>query len=116
LPSDGQPAEGPVLYGHKTVTFTAPKPGQLISRDSATVGMLEVADIGSPASLIEEIGKSPLRWVEPQEFAQLPLVRNVDSHKGLYGHALVVAGSLGKSGAPVMAGYAALRSGGGFVT
>jgi hydroxyethylthiazole kinase-like uncharacterized protein yjeF len=116
LPSDGQPAEGPVVYAHKTVTFTAPKSGQLISRDSAAVGMLEVVDIGSPASLIEEIGKSSLRWIEPGEFAQLPLVRTVDSHKGLYGHALVVAGSLGKSGAAVMAGYAALRAGAGLVT
>jgi|GraSoi2013_100cm_1033763.scaffolds.fasta_scaffold04812_3 NAD(P)H-hydrate epimerase len=116
LPSDGQPAEGPVLYAHKTVTFTAPKPGQLISRDSAAVGVLEVANIGSPASLVEEIGHGPLRWVEPQEFAQLPLVRSVDSHKGLYGHALVVAGSLGKSGAAVMAGYATLRAGAGLVT
>jgi ADP-dependent NAD(P)H-hydrate dehydratase / NAD(P)H-hydrate epimerase len=116
LPSDGQPAEGPVVYAHKTVTFTAPKPGQLISRDSSAVGVLAVADIGSPASLIEEIGKSSLRWVEPHEFAQLPLVRTVDSHKGLYGHVLVVAGSLGKSGAAVMAGYAALRAGAGLVT
>jgi NAD(P)H-hydrate epimerase len=105
-----------VVHAHKTVTFTAPKPGQLISRDSAAVGMLEVADIGSPASLVEEIGKSSLRWVEPLEFARLPLVRTVDSHKGLYGHALVVAGSLGKSGAAVMAGYAALRAGAGLVT
>ena len=116
LPSDGQPADGPVLYAHKTVTFTAPKPGQLTSRDSAAVGILEIADIGSPASLIEEIGKSSLRWVEPHEFAGLTLVRTVDSHKGLYGHALVVAGSLGKSGAAVMAGYAALRAGAGLVT
>jgi NAD(P)H-hydrate epimerase len=116
LPSDGQPAEGPVLYAHKTVTFTSPKPGQLISRDSAAVGILEVADIGSPASLIEEIGKGSLRWVEPHEFAGLPLVRTVDSHKGLYGHALIVAGSLGKSGAAVMAGYAALRAGAGLAT
>ena len=116
LPSDGQPAEGPVLYAHKTVTFTGPKPGQLISRDSAAVGVLEVANIGSPASLIEEIGKSSLRWIEPQEFAELPLVRTVDSHKGLYGHTLVVAGSLGKSGAAVMAGYAALRAGAGLAT
>jgi ADP-dependent NAD(P)H-hydrate dehydratase / NAD(P)H-hydrate epimerase len=116
LPSDGQPADGRVLYAHKTVTFTAPKPGQLISRDSAALGMLEVANIGSPASLVEEIGQGPLRWVEPQEFAQLPLVRSVDSHKGLYGHALVVAGSLGKSGAAVMAGYGALRAGAGLVT
>jgi NAD(P)H-hydrate epimerase len=116
LPSDGQPAEGPVLYAHKTVTFTSPKPGQLISRDSAAVGILEVADIGSPTSLIEEIGKGSLRWVEPREFAGLPLVRTVDSHKGLYGHALIVAGSLGKSGAAVMAGYAALRAGAGLAT
>src|SRR5258705_3414726 len=116
LPSDGQPAEGPVLYAHKSVTFTAPKPGQLISRDSAAVGILEVADIGSPASLIEEIGKGSLRWAEPHEFAGLPLVRTVDSHKGLYGHALIVAGSLGKSGAAGMAGYAALRAGAGLAT
>src|SRR5712671_5793500 len=116
LPSDGQPAEGPVLYAHKTVTFTSPKPGQLISRDSATVGILEVANIGSPALLIEEIGKGSLRWVEPHEFAGLPLVRTVDSHKGLYGHALIVAGSLGKSGAAGMAGYAALRAGAGLAT
>jgi len=116
LPSDGQPAEGPVLCAHRTVTFTAPKPGQLISRDSAAVGMLEVADIGSPSSLVEEIGQGPLRWVEPQEFAQVALVRAVDSHKGLYGHALVVAGSLGKTGAAVMAAYAALRAGAGLVT
>jgi ADP-dependent NAD(P)H-hydrate dehydratase / NAD(P)H-hydrate epimerase len=116
LPSDGQPAEGPVLCAHKTVTFTAPKPGQLISRDSPTVGMLQVVSIGSPPLLIEEIGRGALRWLEPQEFAHFPLVRPVDSHKGLYGHALVVAGSLGKSGAAVMAGYAALRAGAGLVT
>jgi hydroxyethylthiazole kinase-like uncharacterized protein yjeF len=116
LPSDGQPAEGPVLRVHKTITFTAPKPGQLISRDSAAVGTLEVAGIGSPAGLVEEIGHGPLRWVEPQEFAQLPLVRTIDSHKGLYGHALIVAGSLGKTGAAVMAAYAALRAGAGLVT
>jgi len=105
-----------VMYAHKTLTFTAPKPGQLLSRDSASVGTLQVADIGSPSVLVEEIGKTPLRWVEPSEFAELPLVRTVDSHKGMYGHALIVAGSRGKSGAAVMAGYAALRAGAGLVT
>jgi NAD(P)H-hydrate epimerase len=116
LPSDGQAAEGPVLHAHRTVTFTAPKPGQLISRDAAAVGALEVVGIGSPAALVEEIGQSGLRWIEPKEFADFPLVRTVDSHKGLYGHVLVVAGSLGKSGAAVMAGYTALRAGAGLVT
>jgi ADP-dependent NAD(P)H-hydrate dehydratase / NAD(P)H-hydrate epimerase len=116
LPSDGQPAEGPVLYAHKTVTFTAPKPGQLIPPDADAVGALKVVSIGSPPSLIEEIGKGTLRWIEPQEFASLPLVRAWDSHKGLYGHVLVVAGSLGKSGAAVMSSHAALCVGAGLVT
>ena len=116
LPSDGQAVEGPLLYAHKTVTFTAPKPGQLISRDADAVGALKVVSIGSPATLIDEIGKGPLRWIEPQEFASLPLVRAWDSHKGLYGHVLVVAGSLGKSGAAVMSSHAALCAGAGLVT
>jgi ADP-dependent NAD(P)H-hydrate dehydratase / NAD(P)H-hydrate epimerase len=116
LPSDGPNAEGPVLKAHHTVTFTAPKPGQLISHGASAVGRLEVADIGSPGALVDEIGQGLLRWIEPQEFSGLPLVRPVDSHKGLYGHILVVAGSVGKSGAAVMAGHAALRAGAGLVT
>ena len=116
LPSDGQDAEGPVLHVHHTVTFTAPKPGQLISADAVAAGALRTADIGSPWSLIEELGASDLRWVEPRDFANFPLVRTVDSHKGLYGHALIVAGSLGKSGAAAMASYGALRAGAGLVT
>jgi ADP-dependent NAD(P)H-hydrate dehydratase / NAD(P)H-hydrate epimerase len=116
LPADGQPAEGPVLYAHKTVTFTAPKIGQLTSTDCAAAGSLEVVNIGSPTSLVEEVGKGSLRWSEPQEFAQFPLIRTADSHKGLYGHVLVVAGSLGKPGAAVMSGYAGLCAGAGLVT
>ncbi len=116
LPADGGDAEGPVLRAHHTVTFTAPKPGQLISHDASAVGHLEVVDIGSPGSLVDEIGQGTMRWIEPQEFAGLPLVRSVDSHKGLYGNVLVVAGSVGKSGAAIMAGHAALRAGAGLVT
>jgi hydroxyethylthiazole kinase-like uncharacterized protein yjeF len=116
LPSDGQTAEGPVLRVHHTVTFTAPKVGQLVSRDSEAVGSLRVVNIGSPAALVEEVGQGALRWAEPEEFADLPLVRTTDGHKGLYGHILVVAGSLGKSGAAIMSGSAALWAGAGLVT
>jgi hydroxyethylthiazole kinase-like uncharacterized protein yjeF len=116
LPSDGQRAEGPVLRAHRTVTFTAPKVSQLISRDADAVGALEVCAIGSPAALIEEIGQGTLRSAGPEEFAGLPLVRAAKSHKGTFGHVLLVAGSLGKSGAAVMSGQAALRAGAGLVT
>src|SRR6266436_1436935 len=104
LPSDGQPAAGPVLFAHQTVAFTAPKLGQLISRQAGCCGYLEVLQIGSPAALVEEIGQGFARWAEPEEFASLPLVRAADSHKGTYGHVLLLAGSLGKSGAAILAG------------
>ena len=116
LPSDGQPAEGPVLRAHQTVTFTAPKIGQLISDSSDALGALTVTSIGSPVSLVEEVGKGTLRWSEPGEFTGMPLVRQTNGHKGLYGHILIVAGSVGKSGAAVMAGSGALLAGAGLVT
>jgi ADP-dependent NAD(P)H-hydrate dehydratase / NAD(P)H-hydrate epimerase len=116
LPSDGEAGEGAVLRVHHTVTFTAPKVGQLLSPDASAAGHLRVANIGSPAALIEETGKGRLRWAEPAEFADLPLVRPVDAHKGTFGHVLIVAGSLGKSGAAVLAGEGALRTGAGLVT
>src|SRR5262249_52334083 len=66
--------------------------------------------------LIDEQGKGSLRWAGPEEFANLPLVRRADSHKGLYGHVLLVAASVGKSGAAVLAGIGALKAGAGLVT
>jgi hydroxyethylthiazole kinase-like uncharacterized protein yjeF len=116
LPSDGQPAEGPVLFAHQTVTFTAPKIGQLLSNQAGCCGHLEVRQIGSPAALVEEIGHSSARWAEPDEFTSLPLIRAADSHKGTYGHVLLLAGSVGKSGAAILAGRAALRAGAGLAT
>jgi ADP-dependent NAD(P)H-hydrate dehydratase / NAD(P)H-hydrate epimerase len=116
LPSDGGPAAGPVVKAHWTVTFTAPKIGQLLSPQAGCCGQLVVHGIGSPPDLIEEVGKGSLRWAGPDEFAGLPLIRAAEAHKGTYGHVLVVAGSIGKSGAAAMAGYSGLRAGAGLVT
>jgi ADP-dependent NAD(P)H-hydrate dehydratase / NAD(P)H-hydrate epimerase len=116
LPSDGEPAAGPVIYAHATVTFTAPKLGQLISKDAASCGKLLVREIGSPRELIEQVGKSSVRWIEPEEFRGLPFIRSAASHKGNFGHVLLVAGSRGKTGAAVLAGRGALRAGAGLVT
>jgi hydroxyethylthiazole kinase-like uncharacterized protein yjeF len=116
LPSDGEAAEEPVLRAHRTVTFTAPKIGQLVSADAACAGALEVRQIGSPTELVEELGKGELRWASAEEFAKLPLLRAADSNKGTFGHVLLVAGALGKSGAAVLAGRMAVRAGAGLVT
>ena len=116
LLSDGEPSEGAVVRAHETITFTAPKVGQLISRDAPACGQLHVKWIGSPSRLIEETGKGSLRWAGSNEFASLPMVRAADSHKGNFGHVLIIGGSTGKSGAAVLAGYASLCSGAGLTT
>jgi ADP-dependent NAD(P)H-hydrate dehydratase / NAD(P)H-hydrate epimerase len=116
LPSDGEATDGPVLRAHWTTTFTAPKAGQLTGAGAEACGVLQVVGIGSPAVLIEEIGKGALRRAGPDEFSRMPLVRAADSHKGTFGHAVIVAGSRGKSGAAVLAGYACLRTGAGLTT
>jgi ADP-dependent NAD(P)H-hydrate dehydratase / NAD(P)H-hydrate epimerase len=116
LSSDCEAGKGPVLRAHATVTFTAPKIGQLVSEAAACCGALRVRPIGSPQALVEQIGKGALRWAGPEEFATLPLVRAIEAHKGTYGHALIVAGSLGKSGAAILAGLGCLRGGAGLTT
>jgi len=116
LSSEAQRAEGPVVRAHSTVTFTAPKIAQLLSPNADCCGNLLVRTIGSPPTLVEELGAGTIRWSGADEFARFRLVRPADSHKGLYGHVLVVAGSLGKSGAAVLAGTGALKAGAGLVT
>jgi hydroxyethylthiazole kinase-like uncharacterized protein yjeF len=116
LPSDEESSDGPMIRAHATVSFTAPKLGQLVSKDAVCCGRLIVRDIGSPPALIEELGKENVRWSEPSEFQNLPLVRLVDSNKGNFGHVLLVAGSRGKSGAAILAGRGVLRAGAGLLT
>jgi len=77
------------------------------------MGELHVTPIGSPLCLLDS---SPLSLVEPVMFAHLLAPRPPDSHKGLYGHVLVIAGSPGKTGAAAMTGIAALRAGAGLCT
>jgi hydroxyethylthiazole kinase-like uncharacterized protein yjeF len=105
-----------IVVADYTVTFTAPKIGMFLGNASAYVGQLLVREIGSPPELVEEIGKGTLHWLEPREFPKFSLPRKPDGNKGNYGHALIVAGSVGKSGAAVMASWAALRVGAGLVT
>lgn len=92
------------------VTFTAPKPALIFS--TLTRGPITVHPIGSPPESIES--KLGLEWNSPP--AILHRKRPLNSHKGLYGHALIIGGSFGKSGAPAMASTAALRIGAGLVT
>ena len=116
LSADSGHVPGPAVTADFTITFTAPKFGLIMYPAAWQVGRLQVAHIGSPWALIEEIGAGDLRWLEPQEFRALSFRRKPASHKGDYGHALIIAGSRGKTGAAVLAGWSALRAGAGLVT
>jgi len=111
LNADNGQVEGAAIRAEVTLTVGAPKRGLLLA--SEWVGRLEVApDIGLiPCPLAGE-----LNWTLPGDFAAWPPRRPVESHKGSFGHAALIAGSLGYHGAAVLAARGALRAQPGLVT
>jgi NAD(P)H-hydrate epimerase len=116
LDSDSGVPPGETVHASHTVTFTAPKLCHVLSPACELSGRLHVAAIGSPRELYEQDAAIYLSLSGPGLFAHLFRPRARDSNKGLYGHALVIGGSRGKSGAAAMAGIGALRAGAGLVT
>lgn len=117
LDADNPKPIGPKIQADVTVTFTAPKVANVLPPASHLNGKLVVASIGSPAALIDA-AQSKLFLVERSD-AQDFLVSTrylPDSFKNTHGHVLVVAGSRGYTGAAVLCGNAAMRSGAGLVT
>jgi len=107
---------GTAIRASLTITFGLPKVGHLISPGIDYVGEVKVIDIGIPKSLVDE-EKIQTHLLEEEEIRKwLSVPRRLDTHKGDYGHLLVIAGSVGKTGAAAMACEAALRMGAGLVT
>jgi len=117
LASDSSDLIGPAVQADLTVTFTAPKPANVLPPACHCGGDLVVSSIGSPDDLINEAG-SGLNLVDPQMIrAWLSRSRRgPDANKGDVGKVLIVAGSRGKTGAACLSGLGALRSGTGLVT
>lgn len=106
---------GVSVQAEMTVALAYPKLGEVIFPGVNYVGDLVVADIGiapqaeaEVAPNIELLDREAMRWVVPR--------READTHKGTYGHALIVAGARGKTGAAILSARAAMRSGAGLVT
>ncbi|MDQ3918342.1 MAG: NAD(P)H-hydrate epimerase, partial [Acidobacteriota bacterium] len=117
LNADSHGTIGPAVRADLTVAFTAPKPANVIPPASNFGGQLVVASIGSPPSLVEA-APSKLFLTEAEDArAFLRATRYTPgSYKNTHGHALVVAGSRGMTGAAVLSADAAMRSGAGLVT
>jgi NAD(P)H-hydrate epimerase len=106
---------GPHIYATHTVTFALPKRGLLTFPAAAAVGELHIVDIGIPQAAVEAEGLD-VAMLQETDIRHLLPQRHPNAHKGSHGHVLVVAGSIGKSGAAVLASQAALRAGAGLVT
>jgi len=115
LSSDTFQIIGPCVKADLTVTLAAPKISHVFPPAEEYVGELEVADISIPSSLFDK-DDLKLEFVEEKTVAPYFKRRKRDAHKGTYGHLFILSGSLGKTGAAVMAGKAALKMGAGLVT
>jgi hydroxyethylthiazole kinase-like uncharacterized protein yjeF len=96
-----------------TVTFAHPKVGHFVADGPTACGRLEVADIGVDPDLADDIA---VQLATPALIQALLPARPVDGHKGSFGRALAVAGSVNYTGAAHLAGAAAYRAGAGLVT
>lgn len=115
LTSDSGEIPGEAIRADLTVAFGAPKVSLLLPPACFHCGVLEIVDIGIPQQVLDETG-SRLETVEPESLQPILPARPPDAHKGDFGHLLIVAGSIGKTGAAVMAAHSALRAGAGMVT
>ncbi|MDY6877752.1 MAG: NAD(P)H-hydrate dehydratase [Chloroflexota bacterium] len=96
-----------------TVTFAYPKPGHFRFPGAGALGELVVADIGTDPALASDVS---LEVVTPEMVRRWLPLRPSDAHKGTFGKALIVAGSVNYTGAAYLAGAAATRAGAGLVT
>jgi NAD(P)H-hydrate epimerase len=116
LASDTGESLGESVRADYTVTFTAPKVGQVFPPNCEQVGKLAVVPIGTPREALDQDASVFLNLIDAQYVKQVPLHRRAAAHKGDFGHALLIAGSKGKTGAAALAARAALRAGAGLVT
>jgi NAD(P)H-hydrate epimerase len=115
LSADHGRLAGASIAADHTVTFGLPKVGQVLHPAAGNYGRLTLADIGFPAVLEEKVSASH-RLVTSRYASSLLSQRPHDSHKGRFGHLLILAGSRGMVGAALLAARGALRAGAGLVT
>ncbi|WP_075591185.1 bifunctional ADP-dependent NAD(P)H-hydrate dehydratase/NAD(P)H-hydrate epimerase [Labilibacter marinus] len=98
-----------------TLTFQMPKLAFLLPENNEYIGDWHVLDIGLLSEYIDEQDDVHI-YVEPDFIQSMLKKRSKFSHKGNYGHALLIAGSYGKMGAALLASKACLRAGVGLLT
>lgn len=107
--------QGSIIEADDTLTFQVPKLSFFHAEVAPYIGELHVLNIGLHSDFIPTVD-SPVFYVTRDLIQQIIKPRLKFAHKGVFGHALMVAGSYGKLGAAVLSSRAALRSGCGLLT
>ncbi len=104
----------PIVRVDYTLSFQMPKLAFLMPENNGFVGQWEILDIGLLPEFIDKVETNDY-FMQKEDIAFSIKPRTKFSHKGTYGHALLIAGSYGKMGAAVLAAKACLRSGVGLL-
>jgi hydroxyethylthiazole kinase-like uncharacterized protein yjeF len=113
--ADSGRVKGEAVKAAATVTFALPKPGLILEPGKNYTSQLSIADISIPKALLEH-KRLQTNLITEDMAARLLGPRDPDSHKGTFGHALLIGGSTGLSGAILLASQATIRTGAGLVT
>lgn len=115
LDADTGGAPGEAIRADLTCTFIGMKQGLVTGKGLALSGKIEVADLALPPSLFSlHLATAVRADFHHLEFLLAP--RELDAHKGDFGHIVIVGGNYGMAGAVRLAGEAALRAGAGLVS
>ncbi|TLF44482.1 NAD(P)H-hydrate dehydratase [Maribacter aurantiacus] len=104
-----------VIKANYVLSFQVPKLVFFLPETGIYVEQWEVLDIGLDAEFLMN-EKTDFELISKNEVLQFYRPRTKYSHKGTYGHALIVGGSYGKMGAVILTSRAALKAGSGLVT
>ena len=116
LSADSCDPIGESIEAGATVTLGAPKLPLVLPPAENRAGDIVIADIGIPGDIIDGLDGPVIELLTRAGARELLTPRTPDSHKGDYGHVLLVAGSKGKTGAAHLSAMGALRGGAGLVT
>ncbi|WP_426293218.1 NAD(P)H-hydrate dehydratase [Dyadobacter endophyticus] len=104
-----------IIKPRYTITFQLPKLSFMLPQNAEYVGEWHVVDIGLSSEYIKNTDTHYYFTDKPEAEKRIK-PRQKFSHKGTFGHAVLIAGSYGKMGAAVLSGKACLRSGVGLLT
>lgn len=109
------PKKGAIIEADYTLTFQMPKLAFFFSQNDRFTGEWIPLDINLHPAFIEQVATKNYLLTK-QDISPILKPRSRFSHKGIYGHALLIAGGKGKTGAAILSSKAAIRSGLGLLT